>query len=154
MIFKDSAQIEIQGDGVLRFINRQSDFALYRIIGFTNPIIEILDYRKSGLQAIDDVLNTQDVTTFPHAFSSSAFVKVSNIQSDKLVIELSDTEEQDISSVLWIAVGIEDPIPYCDYLFYKLEPLDQERFAFISIFDNPGDKYKFAVSGQLALSDL
>jgi len=153
MIFQAITQVEIQGDEVLQFIQRGDDFVKYQIIGFTSPIIEVFDYRKSSLHAIDYVLNTNDLAEFPEVFSSPAYVEISNRDSQRLAVTLKDTEEKEISTVLWIAIGIDEPIPYCDYSFYKLAYLDQQRFAFISIFDNYGDKYEFAVSNQLTLSD-
>jgi hypothetical protein len=135
-IFSGTAWIELQGDHALDFIGLQ-DYAEYQVVGFENPII-VRDYRSIGLKAIAQVLETQQVNSFAPQFNAPAQVDISETSSCGLLIELQDTDDPDPAHRLWIDIGIGDSIPAYDYVFDRLVPLGDNRFAFLALFLRPG----------------
>jgi hypothetical protein len=133
-IFSGSAQVEIQGDRVLRFRALKNNRAEYRVIGFKRPTITVHDYRTVGLGGIAHVLNTGDVDDFACQFNVPAYVIISRQNFSSILIELRESDDPHPTHTLWIAIGIQGSIPVFDYLFEHIEFLGDNRFAFLGLY--------------------
>lgn len=75
-IFLGCAQVAIQGERVLRFLDLTEKKVVYQIIGFEDPIITVVDYRASGLFAIQSLLDTGDLKSFAPRFNTASMVEI------------------------------------------------------------------------------
>ncbi len=133
------AQVAIQGERVLRFIEFTGKSAIYEVIGFNNPTITIVDYRAEGLLAIQSLLETGELMAFAPRFNKPAMVNISLKGNKNLIIELNEINEGYPDCVLWIAVGIDDSIPVFDYIFENIAPLDDCKYAFLAVYGLSSD---------------
>lgn len=133
-IFSNTAQIEIQGDRVLRFVEVNHGQAEYQVIGFDDPVITVHDHRRAGLRAITQLLDTGDLNDFAPRFNVPAHVTISDQDPSHILIELHETNDPAPAHMLWIAIGIKDCIPVYDYVFEQLVPLDSKGFAFLALY--------------------
>ena len=132
-----TAEISIQGERVLNFINYTHDSAVYQVIGFTKPTITIVDYRETGLMAIHDLLNSGDLHEFAPRFNTPAKVSIHIDDEGNVTIELEDPGNDLPHQMLWIVIGIQDSIPIYDYIFEMITPLDDGTFGFVAYFNIP-----------------
>ena len=136
-LFSGIAEVAIQGERVLRFVNSTQDRAVYEVIGFNDQNITIIDYRQAGLQAIQTLHQTGDLSAFAPIFNSVGRVELWETDEGGMLIELSDSDEKLTEYVLWIAIGIEDSVPVYDYLVECIAPLEDDRYAFLALFHSP-----------------
>jgi hypothetical protein len=135
--FSGVARIELQGESALRFLKVLPDRAEYQIIGLKSPVVKVLDYRPIGLKAIRRVLKGGDSKDFPLQFNTPAQVTMHTYKPSKRQIELHETDEEMPAYTLWIAIGIKDYIPVFDYVLKQIEPMADDKFAFLSIYQRP-----------------
>jgi hypothetical protein len=137
VLFQDVAIVELEGENVLEIKNLSNSHAEYRVIGFDHPEIKIIDYRVQGLLAIKEALEKQDPTHFPELFCFPSAVTVSENEEDKkIIIELKDCDKNlHPRFMLWVAIGIQEPIPFYSFPFFKLAALQKGTFAFVSLFN-------------------
>ena len=134
LIFSSSVHINIQGNRVLRLVNRYHDFAEYQVIGFGAQVI-LRDYRTEGLKAIDYVLHTQDTGRFPTDFNGMAHLSVFDLTDDKpMVLELRDTAQLS-NYLLWIAIGFDGRVPILDYEIGLVQKIDASTYALLAVLD-------------------
>ena len=139
-VFSGSALVEIQGDFVLRFLERKSAYVAYRILGLDETIL-IHDYRQKGLQAIDDVMTSSDMTHFPSSFSGPAFVTIYDTDIEQpVLIVLQDTFDPRPDHTLYIAIGLPDGIPIYRYIFGRVQQIDEQHYALVGLFQ-PEDEF-------------
>jgi len=131
-IFSGTAQVEIQGDQVLRLVARGDQYAKYQVIGFDDPVT-ITDRRKNGLVAISRAIETKHLNEFASQFNAPAEISIKSNASG-IRINLRDTDDHAPVHKLWIAIGVQDRIPVYDYLFERLTPFGDTRFAFLALF--------------------
>src|SRR3990172_9015090 len=98
-LFSGISEVAIQGKRVLRFVNFTQDRAIYEIIGFENPSLTLVDYRKTGLQAIQDLLGSGNLFAFAPAFNSLSRVDVWETDDGGLSIELNDPADEPVEHV-------------------------------------------------------
>lgn len=134
LAFSGNAEVIIQGERVLRFVNYFEDRAIYDVIGFDAPHITLIDYRKSGLLAIQTLLAGGELSAFAHTFNVPAHISIWVADDGNLSIELGDAEDQPISHVLWIAIGMGEDVPVYDYLFEYAVPFEDTRYAFVALY--------------------
>jgi len=133
-LYSGLAQVSIQGDRALRFLDFTGNQARYEVIGFESVPVEIADYRIKGIQAIQELLETGDVLAFAPKFNHPASVLFTLGERGGLVIELHDTDASP-REILWIAIGLKDSLPVYDYLFEAITPLENEEdFALIAVY--------------------
>jgi len=133
-IFEGSAQVSIQGERVLRFLDFTGNQAKYEIIGFEDSPVTLIDHRLNGLTAIQALLETGDLHDFAPKFNHPALVNVTQDEMGEVVIELNDTEDYP-SCVLWVAIGLGDLVPVYDYLYENIVPFNEEgKYAFIGLY--------------------
>jgi hypothetical protein len=137
LMFQGTVQVELQGESALKFIARLDDHAEYQVIGYEDKNIILYDYREASLQALDNVLRTGQYELFAVNFNHPAEANIWEIDFKRLEIYLYDTDNITPSSMLWIAIGIENAIPVYDYLFYELTPINKEQYAFLSLYRRP-----------------
>ncbi len=135
------AEISIQGDRALRFVNCAQGRAVYDVIGFNNPAITIIDYRRCGLNAIHALLGGGDAENFASEFNLPARVELQNDHGN-ILIELNDPQDEQPGQMLWIAVGLQESIPVYEYLFESMAPLGNNAFSFVALFNIPFDNEK------------
>jgi hypothetical protein len=136
-IFSGPAQVSIQGDRALRFLNFTGKEARYSVIGFEDSPVTINDSRAKGLLAIQELMETERTEDFAPKFNHPAWVEISQDETGSTWIELSDTEESP-TSMLWIVVGLGNLMPVYDYLYEQLAPLPEEdKYALIAVYQLP-----------------
>ena len=133
LVFSGTAWVEIQGDCVLRLVDRWSDHSEYQVHGFQDSVI-INDYREATQRALANIMDHgQDVREFAPHFNTPALVQIKS-DSSNVSIQLKDTDDHDPQHRLWIAIGIRDSIPVYDYIFDRLVPMSQDDFAFVALY--------------------
>ncbi len=147
------AEISIQGERVLQFVNCTQDRAVYDVIGFHDPSITIVDYRRQGLDAIDALLETREMKEFAPKFNVPARVELQSDADGNILIELSEAGGESPAQMLWIAVGFCSAVPVYDTLFESIVALENDDFALVSLFHIPamsaevGDQFSIDFSG-------
>ncbi len=132
-VFSGTAWVEIQGERVLRLVERYPDHSEYRVHGFQDPVI-IKDYRQATKRALANVMDLgRDVKEFAPHYNTPALVYIES-DSSGVSIKLQDTDEHDPQHRLWIAIGIQDSIPVYDYIFDRLAPMNEDGFAFLALY--------------------
>ncbi len=129
--FADSAWVEIQGARALHFVGRKKKYAEYEVIGYSDQII-LRDYRRSGLNAIDEVRTTGNADKFASQFNAPSLVKIPNLEAHPLAIELFDTENADPAIRLWIAVGTTE-LPNYDFIHRRIVEFS-DAFALVALY--------------------
>jgi hypothetical protein len=142
LIFSHDAQVEIQGDEVLQFVDLNNDYAIYQVIGFYEPVVYIHDYRPSGIREIKRLLETGEIDRFAHKFNVLSHVDVTKNEHGNLIIDLYPPKGAERRFMLWIAIGIRGNIPFYRYHVRHIEPLEDGKYAFIGIYKRP---YKHGV---------
>lgn len=132
------AEVAIQGDEVLSFINCTQERGIYEVIGFEEPRVTIIDYRQQGVDAIHRLLKTKGFAEFAPAFNTPALVTIQEEDDGSVLIELNESNVGKPDKMLWIPIGIQDSIPVYKYLFERVAPLTDDTFAFIALFEIPG----------------
>ncbi|MFZ5857699.1 MAG: hypothetical protein ACOYZ6_12775 [Chloroflexota bacterium] len=133
------AEIAIQGDQVLSFVNCTQERAVYEVIGFDEPKIIIVDYRQKPIQAIYKLLATGDAHQFAPIFNNPALITIQEDVDGTLLVELNESNGLLPDKMFWIAIGIRDSIPVYNYRFERIAPLTEDAFAFVALFDIPTD---------------
>jgi len=147
------AEIAIQGDQVLSFINCTQERAIYEVIGFDEPRIVLIDYRPHGINAIHELLETKNLHNFAPVFNTPALITLQEGDDGAILIELNEANESQPDKMLWIAIGSRDSIPLYDYLFEQINPLEDDRFAFIALFEIPDEhQHQSAYSSEASYS--
>jgi hypothetical protein len=132
-----TSEIAIQGERVLRFINCTQNKAVFKVIGFKEQTITVIDYRQSGLIAIQDLLNGGELYAFAPRFNTPAKVSIQNDNKGNITIQLDEPGKERPSKMLWIVIGLEDSIPNYDYLFEMITPLDDGSYGYVAYFNIP-----------------
>jgi hypothetical protein len=132
-----TADIAIQGDRVLRFVNCTQERAIYEVIGFSDPSITIIDYRLNGLKAIHELLKTDAKANFASKFNAPANIELQYDHNGNILIELNDIGNNHPDRMLWIVIGLQDSIPVYNYLVERIAPLGDGTFAFAALFNIP-----------------
>lgn len=146
-LFSGTAEVSIQGERVLRFLDCTGNQAKYEVIGFETVPVVIVDSRLKGLLAIQGLLETGDLHAFAPKFNHPAKVRIVQGERGEVIIQLSDAEEYPCH-ILWIAVGLRDSLPVYEYEFETIAPLSQEDgYAIIAV-------YQLSPSEGPALSSL
>ena len=137
LVFNGDTYVEMQGNEVLQFLSLNYDHAEYNMIGFDESPVKVLDYRSGGLSAISQVLETGRVDQFPRLFNNPAMIKIWKKENGILVIEMRDAQNPSPQYMLWAAIGIKNPFPEYDYVFRNAEPLQDGRYALLSLYKRP-----------------
>ncbi|MBU0510744.1 MAG: hypothetical protein KKD28_13080 [Chloroflexi bacterium] len=136
-LFSGSTHVDIQGKQVLIFHSLNAEVAEYAVIGFENYPVQILDYRDFGLAAINSLLATNRFHDFAPKFNHPAHTTIVKSEQGKIQIELRNTDEQNPSHMLRIAIGIKEAtIPEYTFLLKELQPF-KNKVALLSIYERP-----------------
>ena len=134
ILIETPAFVELEGNEVLKFLSKNSDSAQYSVIGFGDQI-KLIDYRIKGLKAIEKVINSNQVESFPEDFCFPAQVQISENETN-LIIELFDIRDNtELELMLWIATDLEEPIPDYKYPFFRIKSLPNSLYTFVSVFN-------------------
>ena len=133
-LFSGVASVSIQGERVLRFLNCTEDQAIYEIIGFEEAPVIIIDFRRNGIVAIQELLETEDLHAFAPKFNYPAEVRIVNDDNGQVVIELRETNDKP-TFILWIAIGLENSLPVYNYHYENIVPLAQKgRWGVVAVY--------------------
>jgi hypothetical protein len=143
LIFSGIAEVAVQGDRALRFVNCFQDRAVYEIIGFEDTNISLNDYRSKGLQAIRRLMESGDLHSFAPTFNTIAQVDIWETEDGGLSIELNDADRTS-NFVLWIAIGWGDMIPAFNYVLEYYAPMENSKYAILSVYQVPGSEFSAA----------
>lgn len=153
-IFEGLAQVAIQGERVLRFVDYSKNQATYEVIGFENQKVTLIDYRPKGLLAIQSLLENGDLYIFAPIFNHPAMVKIKQDETEEVFIELTETEDCP-SYVLWIAIGLGNTIPIYNYVYENIVPLKEEnKFGLIAVYQSSSSIRPALSSWDLASATL
>lgn len=160
VLYAGTAQVSIQGERALRFLDFTGNQAKYEVIGFENMPIVIIDSRRRGLLAIQELLGGGNVNDFAPKFNHPAHIRITQEGGGGVTIELSDTDENP-SHILWIAIGLGDSMPVYDYVLEVIVPLEGSdgEYALIALYqssssDKPAlsNRDKISASSSSSLS--
>src|SRR5919109_410571 len=133
-LFSGVAHVSIQGERVLRFLNCTEYQANYEVIGFEQAPIIIVDFRRNGLLAIQELLETGDLQAFAPKFNCPADARITSDVNQQVVVELRDTDDTP-TFVLWVAFGLGNSMPVYHYCYENIVPLAEEgRFALVAVY--------------------
>ena len=151
-LFSGATEVAIQGDRVLRFLDCTGNQAKYEVIGFEHLPLLLIDTRQAGLQAIQELLATNDLAAFAPKFNSPAYVRVFEDETGCVVVELNDTEHLP-HHLLWIAIGLQDSLPVYPYIYENIAALESESgCAFIGVYPFSASDRPSASSSQRSIS--
>lgn len=137
IIFSNSSQIQIQGDAVLKIKENGPKKAIYELIGFECYPVLIEDERQAGLSALQDFLMDNCDKEFAPRFNQPAQVTITQESAGCTIIHLSETENRNPDFMLWIAIGIKEPLPEYSFLIYENIPYLQNKRALLSLYERP-----------------
>ncbi len=129
--------VTLEGKIAFRFVRRENERAIYIVAGFEeeDKLIRVIDYRTEGLNAIDRVIETGSDAGFTGGFCLPARVSINEGETG-VQIELRELNPMvQPELMLWIATGVEQPIPDYAYSFLRIEPFGENNFALVSIFN-------------------
>lgn len=133
-LFSGPAQVSIQGERVLRLLDFTGNQAKYEVIGFEELPVVLLDSRKRGLMAIQELLENGDLRAFAPKFNHPANVRITEDDNTSVIIELTDTCEHP-RHLLWIAIGLRDSLPVYQYVYENIAPLHtQNEYAYLALY--------------------
>lgn len=137
--FSGTAIVELQGEEALQLLEMDSHHATYRVLGFDQLKVFIIDHRAEGIDAVRDVVEKGKIRDFAQRFSSSAYVLSTLSNNSSIVFDLYETTETQLSTMLWIAVGLPGSMPIYNYHYYHYEQIGQDLYAFLSIYSTEAD---------------
>lgn len=136
-IFSGTAQVEVQGPRVLRFVALTDDAAEFEIIGLTKPQIQVIDKRPAVKRSMSQILKTGKVENLARYFNKPARVTIFQEFNGILTVNLDKTRAKKPRHMLWVAIGIGEKIPYYHYKEVELQQLDDGKFALFSLYKRP-----------------
>ena len=136
-IFSGPTHVDIQGERVLEFTRVDKTIAEYSLVGFEDYPVKIFDYRDVGLEAINSLLETDNLYDFAPKFNSPALTSIDKLDSGEIQVRLRNTSEKNPPYMLWIAIGIEESI-IPNYSFLMKEMLPFEKYsALFALYERP-----------------
>lgn len=133
LLFSGPSAITIQGARVLRFINQQSSFAQYEVIGFDGSIL-IRDYRSVGLKALNYMLETNQLKQFAYQFNKPSNLVIEEGNSGTLYVTLCETLISQPEHMLWIVSGLPNYLPNYDYVIDHIVPMEDDSFSLFALY--------------------
>ena len=133
-LFRGDTHIEIQGERVLRLVSLGENSADFEVIGFEDSKILITDYRPVTVSALRDAIEANAFDEVADWINLPADAHIQQKESGTILVELSASEAEDPPYRLWIPIGIGDSIPVYAYLIERIEPLDEDRYAFFALY--------------------
>ncbi len=136
-IFSNPTHVDIQGEQVLKFKRVDAKVAEYELIGFENYPVQIFDYRDFGLEAINTLLETDNLYDFAPKFNSPALTSITLLDNGEIQIELRNTSDKNPPHMLWISIGIEKSIiPHYSFLLKELQAYEKNS-ALLALYERP-----------------
>lgn len=137
IIFSDSSHVQIQGDSVLRIREVKPQKAVYELVGFEHYPVLIEDTRPTGLAALRNFMLQDQVYEFAPTFNQPSYIVIARMDSKKLVIRLSETQNKNPEFMLWIAIGMEDAPPAYSFVLCENIPYQPHKKALLSLYKRP-----------------
>lgn len=134
LLFSQPAYIEIQGPHVLDYLEQTDLYVTYQVVGLQSPRIFIKDYRYFIKEALEQAINSGDLSNFAQKFSQPVYATLARIPSGDLLLEISDTATRFPGYMIWIVSGMEEPMPYYLYEFCQIEMIDEQLVAGVTIY--------------------
>jgi hypothetical protein len=133
-IFSGIAQVEIQGKAVLEFISLTKAQAEFDVIGLTDPTIRVIDRRPAVKRKMKEILKTEKVEQLADYFSQPARVTILHPVAGQMVVRLEKTRAKKPQHTLWMAIGIDEQIPYFNYKKIRIRRLENNKFAVFYLY--------------------
>jgi hypothetical protein len=135
ILIETPAFVELEGAEVITFVAKGKDYALYKVIGFEEDPIVLVDHRQKGLETLDMVLKSKHIEKFPDGFCHAANVRISETV-EGILIELYDLDNNIMPELmLWITTEIEEPIPDYKFDFFRIKQRTNSFYSFVSLFN-------------------
>lgn len=126
--------VDLQGDPALTLLELNAEYVIYKVVGNYSTRIIIRDFRKAGIAAINDVLNSGNRDDFPNKFPRIAKINIFDIK-DAICISLSDTDEIEPRHTLYVLAGITE-IPIHNYLFGRASSQGGNKYNMVGLMEN------------------
>jgi hypothetical protein len=146
IIFSGPSHVEIQGDEVLRFISINPQMAVYELVSFEHIPVIIKDSRSFGLDAIKAFLDNGKLHEFAPKFNKPSQLSILEEEQGEIVIQLTETRQRNPAYMLWIAIGLQIPIPNYSFIFQSIVPYKHDKNALLSVYKRPYRKSTPTVS--------
>jgi hypothetical protein len=137
VIFSGTAQVEIQGKYVFKFVTLDKNQATYEVIGINKPVIRIIDQRAGVRRKMEEILKTGEVKQLADYFNTPARVTIFPSHAGRRTVRLEKTRAQHPRHMLWVAIGIGEKIPMYDYQFIEIQKMKPRRYALFSLYKRP-----------------
>ncbi len=128
------AQVKLQGENTLRPVVLCRERTEYQLLGFTQPVVKLIDYRPASLQALAAKFDTGKDSDFLLHFNLPARVMLWASYPREIRIELSDTSQGSPAYVFWIALDPQPARPLYPFIFRHSTNLDGAGCLHLSIY--------------------
>ncbi len=128
------AQVKLNEENTLRPVVLCRERAEYQLLGFTQPVVKLIDYRPTSIQAIAMKLNTGKNRDFLLHFNQPARVMLWASYPREIRIELYETSQDSPPYVFWISLDSTPAIPLSPFIFRHSARLDSAGCLHFSIY--------------------
>lgn len=135
--FSGTAQIEIQGPRVLQFLTLNKTQAEFEMIGMDEPKIKFIDSRPAVCRKMKEILKTEKTEELAEYFNRPARITIHPAESGQIVVKLEKTRAKTPRHMLWVAVGMEDDVPFYDFKSFEMREISENRYALFSLYKRP-----------------
>ena len=134
-IYKGHVQVYLQGQNALIPIDATCADQITYFVGSEKSELVIRDYRKGPILAAHRALSGLDGVEFASIFNQPAQVEI-NDNEDRVEIDLYESSENDLNSMLWLGVTKEDNIPLHYMIWEKFSNIDNCTLAFAALIND------------------
>ena len=135
--FSVTAQVEIQGPRVFKFLALNDTQAEFQVIGLSDPKIRVVDTRPKIRETMQDILQTKKVETLAGYFNTPARVTILPTEDGEMVVRLDKTRAKNPRHMLWVAIGIGEDIPIYQYKKVEIQRMRDKNYALFSLYRRP-----------------
>jgi len=134
-IYQGNVQIYLQGQNALRPAGTIREDQMTYFIGSEKSKLLIRDFRQSPIFAAQKALSGLDGVEFASVFNQPAWIEIRDDQ-DNIQIDLHESSEADVNSMLWLGVISDDKIPIHYMVWEKFTNIDNSTLAFAALVND------------------
>jgi hypothetical protein len=134
-LYKGNVQIYLQGQNALIPIDSTNREQITYFVGSEKSKLVVRDFRKDPVLAAHQALLGLDGVEFASIFNQPAQIEIKDNQ-DHVQIDLHESSENDVNSMLWLGVIKDNNIPIHYMLWEKFTNIDGATLAFAALIDD------------------
>lgn len=134
-LYKGNVQIYLQGQNALISVDSTSEGKITYFVGSRNSKLLIRDFRKDPVLAAQRALSGLDGAEFASIFNQPAQIEIKEDQ-DHVQIDLHESSENDVNTMLWLGVTKDGNIPVHYMLWEKFTNIDDATLAFAALVND------------------